>query len=168
MIKRFMTTLQNIPNATSAWEKSCYYKINFKINEKSTVYEAVQKFSAYNIGCLAVTNDKDKIIGLISERDYINKIALLGRSSKSTQVSEICTFEPNISTAYSDDNIHICMNKMLMKNVRHLLVLDKKTNEVIGLMSVKDLIKEVLEEKDDLIKKLGDFKVGKGGYFEHV
>ena len=163
-----MTTLQNIPNATSAWEKSCYYKINFKINEKSTVYEAVQKFSAYNIGCLAVTNDKDKIIGLISERDYINKIALLGRSSKSTQVSEICTFEPNISTAYSDDNIHICMNKMLMKNVRHLLVLDKKTNEVIGLMSVKDLIKEVLEEKDDLIKKLGDFKVGKGGYFEHV
>jgi predicted transcriptional regulator len=167
-MKRFMSTISSVANATSALKKSCYYKIDFKINENSTVYEAVQKFSAYNIGCLAVTNEENKIIGLISERDYINKIALLGRSSKSTQISEICTYGPNIGTAYADDDIQVCMNKMLMKNVRHLLVLDKNSSEVVGLMSIKDLVKEVLDEKNDLIKKLADFKTGKGGYFEHV
>ena len=167
-MRRLMSTLKNIANASSALKKSCYYKIDFKINEKSTVYDAVQKFSAYNIGCLAVTDEENKIVGLISERDYISKIALLGRSSKNTPISEICTYGPNIGTAYADDDIQVCMNKMLMKNVRHLLVLDKKSNEVVGLMSIKDLVKEVLDEKNDLIRKLTDIQTGKGGYFEHV
>jgi len=164
-MKRFFTTLTNNHNAKTAFQKSCYYKIDFKIPENATVYQAIQKFAAYNIGCLAVTNN-DKVVGVISERDYITKIALLGRSSKETKISEICTFEPNLLTAKEDDSIHLCMNKMLLKNTRHLLVLDKEQNNVVGLLSIKDLIKEVLGEKDELIQKLGNFNVGKGGFFE--
>jgi hypothetical protein len=61
MFRRGMSTLKSNSSAITAWQKSCYHKIDFKINQNSTVYEAVQKFSAYNIGCLAVTNDTNKV-----------------------------------------------------------------------------------------------------------
>lgn len=168
MFRRGISTLKSNSNAITAWKKSCYHKIDFKINQNSTVYEAVQKFSAYNIGCLAVINDTNKVIGVISERDYISKIALLGKRSKDTPVSEICTFEPNISVAFDDDDIQACMNKMLLRNTRHLLILDRKKDEVIGLLSIKDLIKEILDEKNELIKNISNLNVGLGGYYEHV
>jgi len=166
IFKRFSSTLANA-TAKSAWKKSCYYKIDFKIKENANVFEAVQKFSAYNIGCLAVTNTDEKVIGIISERDYISKIALLGRSYKETKVSEICTFEPNLSTAKENDNIQDCMNKMLLRNVRHLLILDQDSKDVVGLLSIKDLVKEVMDDKDKIIKTLGEFNIGKGAYLEH-
>lgn len=167
-MRRFYSTLRSIPNAKSAFEKSCYHKIDFKINEKEMVYNAVQRFSAYDIGCLAVTNDHDRIVGVINERDYINKVALLGRSSKSTPVSEICKYEPNVCTALTTDDIHVCMNKMMDRNVRHLLVFEQEKNEIVGIISIRDLIKEVLLEKDKVIKALSNLNTGRGGHFEHT
>lgn len=53
---RFMTTIEESTSARSAWEKSCYYEMDFRISEDATVYEAVQRFAAYDIGCLVTTD----------------------------------------------------------------------------------------------------------------
>lgn len=68
------TTVENRSSAKDALQKSCYFKIDFGISEEATVYEAVQRFAAYNIGALAVTNADKKVIGIVSERDYVSKV----------------------------------------------------------------------------------------------
>lgn len=157
-------TLEEHPSAKSAWEKSCYFEMDFTIPEDATVYEAVQKFAAYDIGCLVTTDASGKISGVISERDYISKIALLGRISKDTLVKEISTKSANLLTASPQDSVDQCMEKMLSKGIRHLPLLDDSGN-VIGMLSVKDLVKTLVKEKDQTIKVLSDFALGKGGHF---
>lgn len=58
-----------------ALEKSCYLKIDFAISQEAMVYEAVQRFAAYKVGALAVTNAEGKVAGIVSERDYICKVS---------------------------------------------------------------------------------------------
>lgn len=71
------TTVENRSSAKDALKKSCYFKIDFGISEEATVYEAVQRFAAYNIGALAVTNADKKVIGIVSERDYVSKVGFV-------------------------------------------------------------------------------------------
>mmetsp|Transcript_16323 Transcript_16323/g.24389 ORF Transcript_16323/g.24389 Transcript_16323/m.24389 type:complete len:187 (+) Transcript_16323:70-630(+) len=151
-------------SAKSAWEKSCYFEMDFTVPESSTVYEAVQKFAAYDVGCLVTTDEAGKISGVVSERDYISKIALLGRKSKDTLVKEISTKTSNLMTAHPEDSVDECMEKMLSKDIRHLPLLDEN-GKVIGMLSVKDLVKTLVTEKDQTIKVLSDFALGKGGHF---
>uniref|UniRef100_A0A7S1XTH5 CBS domain-containing protein n=1 Tax=Phaeomonas parva TaxID=124430 RepID=A0A7S1XTH5_9STRA len=153
--------------ASTAWEKSCYFKIDFKISQDASVYEAVQKFAAYNIGCLVVMKG-DEVAGIISERDYVTKIALLGRKSVDTKVSEVCTSGANMVVARTTDSVQECMGKMLARDIRHLPVVEEETGQVVGMLSVKDLIKELVKEKDEIITKLTDFTMGRGAFFEHV
>jgi CBS domain containing-hemolysin-like protein len=80
-------------------------------------------------------------------------------------VKHICTYTPNIIIAKKNDTLEQCMNKMLIKDIRHLLVIDDSNNEFIGMISIKDVIKEIMRDKDDIITRLTDFKIGKGGYF---
>jgi CBS domain-containing protein len=134
----------------------------------TTKFLACLRFAAYNIGALAVCDANGKVIGVISERDYVCKIALLGRSSKSTPIGEVCTRGPNIVVAKKTDTIQTCMRKMLAKDIRHLPVVDQDKGDVIGMLSIKDLIKELQKEKDDIITKLSDFNIGKGAFFEHT
>ena len=105
-----------------------------------------------------------KISGVISERDYISKVALLGRVSKETLVKEISTKSSNLMTASPHDSVDECMAKMLSKDIRHLPLLDDD-GAVIGMLSVKDLVKTLVLEKDETIKVLSDFALGKGGHF---
>ena len=165
MIRRFASTLRESVNARSAWEKSCYHKIDFTIKDSATVYEAIQKFTAYDIGCLAVKNKDNKVIGVVTERDYVHKVALLDKP-KTTLVSEICTFEPNVRTSSVDDSIYHCMNKILDNNVRHLLIVDNNEKNVVGLLSIKDLVKEVVSQKDSLIRNLANLRTGEGSFYE--
>lgn len=152
-------------SALSVFKNSCYHKIDFKINEENTANNAVKRFAAFNIGCLAVTDAKNEVIGVLSERDYINKVAALEKDDITTKIKDICTYTPNIIIAKKDDSIEQCMNKMLFKDIRHLLIMDDANNECIGMISIKDLIKEIMKDKDDIITRLTDFKIGKGGYF---
>lgn len=149
--------------ASDAWKKSCYVEIDYTIDENMTVYDAVQKFSAYDIGCLVTTAD-DNISGVISERDYVNKIALLGRNSKETIIKEISTKAANLVTASPKDTVDMCMAKMLTKDIRHLPLLDDE-GKVVGMLSIKDLVKSAMEEREKTIKVLSDFALGKGGHF---
>jgi predicted transcriptional regulator len=152
------------PSALTVFNKSCYHKIDFKINENKVVKEAINKFTAFNIGCLAVTDDKDKVIGVISERDYINKVAALGKNDLELKVKDVCTVGP-IIIAKTTDSLDQCMNKMLFKDIRHLLVLDETEKDFIGMISIKDLIKEIQKENTETITRLSDFKLGRGAFF---
>jgi predicted transcriptional regulator len=163
--RRTISTNAGTISAMNVFENSCYHKIDFKINEESSAKEAVIRFSAFNIGCLAVTNSANKVVGVFSERDYIKKIASLDKHSQDVKVKEVCTYEPNIIIAKKDDTIETCMNKMMFKDIRHLLVIDDKNEEFIGMISIKDLIKEIINKNNDIITRLSDFKIGKGGYF---
>ena len=100
--------------------------------------------------------------GIVSERDYICKIALLGRTSKETPVKEIATAGANIITAKNEETVETCMEKMMSKGIRHLPIVDEK-DSVVGMVSIKDLVATVVKEKEDTIKVLSDFALGKGG-----
>mmetsp|Transcript_24908 Transcript_24908/g.42661 ORF Transcript_24908/g.42661 Transcript_24908/m.42661 type:complete len:195 (-) Transcript_24908:321-905(-) len=151
-------------DASYAWNKSCYSGMDYSIGEDSTVYEAVEKFAAYNVGCL-VTKDADgKLSGVVSERDYVTKIALLGETGKSTKVKQISTKVANLVTASPNETVDACMAKMLSRDIRHLPLVDDK-GECVGIISIKDLIKSCLEEKEHTIHSLASFAVGEGGHF---
>lgn len=93
--------------------------------------------STHGCSCLilCISIHIGKISGVISERDYISKIALLGRISKDTLVKEISTKSANLLTASPQDSVDQCMEKMLSKGIRHLPLLDDSGN-VIGMLSV--------------------------------
>ena len=104
------------------------------------------------------------LTGIISERDYISKIALLGRTSKDTKVKEIATQSSKLVTVKPEDPVQMCMEKMLNSDIRHLpLVSDD--GELKGMISIKDLVKTTIKEKEQTIKVLSDFALGKGGVY---
>jgi CBS-domain-containing membrane protein len=91
---RSMATVKEGLTATDAWSKSCYSGIDYTINEDLPVYDAVTKFAAYNVGCLVTVDSTGAISGVVSERDYVCKIALLGKTSKETKVkgTSLCCY----------------------------------------------------------------------------
>lgn len=157
-------TLGEAQSASHAWKKSCYSGIDYSIKDESPALEAVEKFAAYNVGCL-VTKDADgKLSGVVSERDFITKVALLGKTGKTTTVKQISTKVANLIIAKPNDTVDACMEKMLSRDIRHLPLVDDY-GEVVGIISIKDLIKSSLEEKDNTINMLAGFAVGEGGHF---
>mmetsp|Transcript_10982 Transcript_10982/g.24181 ORF Transcript_10982/g.24181 Transcript_10982/m.24181 type:complete len:193 (+) Transcript_10982:84-662(+) len=163
-LRSFAQTVKEGLTATDAWNKSCYSEIDYTVSEDLPVYEAVQKFAAYNIGCLVTTDKDGKISGVVSERDYVCKVALLGKTSKDVSIKEISTKSANLITASPNETVSNCMAKMLMKDIRHLPLLDNDGG-VVGIVSIKDLVKSELKEKEEAIKALSDFALGKGGHF---
>ena len=162
--KRFNSSKTKI-SAISVFQNSCYHKIDFKIHQNDNVNVALNKFTAFNIGCLAVTDDSNKVIGVCSERDYIKKVSSIGKDISNCKIKDICTIGPNIIVARKNDSLETCMHKMLFKDIRHLLIIDDNNDECLGMISIKDLIKEITKKNDDIITRLSDFKIGKGGYF---
>lgn len=151
--------------ALAVFQHSCYRKVDFKIPEDSSVSEVLKRFSALNIGCLAVTNSEKRVVGVVSKRDYINKVASLDKSSTGLIVKDICTFSPNIIVAKTSDSLDTCMNKMLFKDIRHLLIVDDMNPNFVGMLSIKDLIQETMKGHKEIITRLSDFGLGKGAFF---
>mmetsp|Transcript_13299 Transcript_13299/g.19071 ORF Transcript_13299/g.19071 Transcript_13299/m.19071 type:complete len:207 (+) Transcript_13299:167-787(+) len=158
------TSLIEVDDAGDTFKKSCYFEMDFTISEDAMVYEAVQRFAAFDVGAFVTLDANGNISGVISERDYINKVALLGRKSKDTKIKEISTRTANLLTAKPEDSIDDCMKKMLEKSIRHLPLLDDK-GKVIGMLSIKDIVRAVMAEKEKQLKILSDFALGKGGHF---
>lgn len=159
--RQFGTTEQG-GSIMNAWEKSCYHEMNYTISENSTVYEAVEKFSGYDVGALIALDSEGKMAGVISERDYIKKVSLLGKTSKETLVKEVFTQDANVVTVTTSDSIDTAMDKMMAKSIRHLpIVSDDGKNDLVGFVSIKDLIKEVVVDKEDTLRALSDSVFGK-------
>lgn len=127
------------------------------LSQLSTCFQLL--FTIYQNNNLA-----GKISGVVSERDYVCKIALLSKTSKETSIKEISTKSANLIVARPSETVSDCMAKMLLKDIRHLPLLDE-AGGVVGIVSIKDLVKAELKEKQEAIKTLSDFALGKGGHF---
>lgn len=131
----------------------------YSVGPDETVLEAISKMAELNIGALLVTKDKS-LVGIISERDYRNKIILKGRTSKDTPVSQIMVDE--VVCVKPSDNINLCMQLMTSKKIRHLPVLDEKT--LVGVISIGDVVKAVIESQKIEIDSLRNYIATGGGY----
>lgn len=159
---RLFGTVAESPSATDAWKKSCYMEIDFTISEDDDVIEAIQRLAAYDIGCLVTIDVSGNIVGVVSERDMITKIALKNKRAKDTKISEISTKNP--ITATPDTPVDECMELMMEHDIRHLPMLNEE-GSVVGMLSIKDCAKAVLAEKEECINTLSDFALGRGGTF---
>ena len=118
----------------------------------STVLEALEVMAEKEIGAVIVIED-EHLIGIFSERDYARKVVLQGKSSKDTPVREIMT--DKVVCVRPEQTIDDCMGLMTDKRIRHLPVLEHK--KVIGVISIGDVVKEMLSEKEFVIKQLESY-----------
>ena len=127
----------------------------FSIAPESTVYDALELMVDKNVGALLVTED-EKLIGIFTERDYARKVILKGKASKDTLISEIMTEYP--LTITPDDTIETCMQLMTNKFIRHLpVVMDDR---VVGVISIGDVVKFIIEEQKFIIENLEHYITG--------
>jgi len=115
----------------------------------ATVFEALAIMADKEIGSLVVMQD-DKPVGLFSERDYARNIILKGRTSKQTQVSEVMS--SHVVVAHPEQTVEDCMAIMTEKRVRHLPVM--QDNQLIGIISIGDLVKAIIENQQFVIEQL--------------
>jgi CBS domain-containing protein len=107
-----------------------------------TAYKALELMSEENLGALLVI-DKGKVVGLFSERDYARKVILKGKSSKTTNVSELMTKE--VLFVDPRTSVEDCMSLMTEKRVRHLPVMEKK--QLVGLVTQGDVVKQLIADQ---------------------
>ncbi len=121
----------------------------WSVSPRETAYEALQIMSDQNLGALLVI-DKRGVVGIFSERDYARKVILKGKSSKTTPVSELMTKK----VLYIDPGTTVedCMALMTEKDVRHLPVIEK--NQLVGLVTVGDVLKQLIEDQKFEIQEL--------------
>ena len=128
------------------------------VTPATPVFDAVKLMAEKNIGALLVLEDQ-KIVGIITERDYARKIVLMGRSSKETPVREIMTFP--VMYVRPDQSNEECMALMTDNRVRHLPVVDE--GKLIGLVSIGDLVKDIISEQKFIIDQLEHYIKGDRG-----
>lgn len=119
------------------------------ISPDDTVFEALRLMATKGVGALLVTKD-EKMVGIISERDYARKVILKGRTSRDTLVSEIMTSE--VFTVHPDQTVEECMGLMTEKRVRHLPVLEN--DRLIGVISIGDVLKDIIYRQRQVISEM--------------
>lgn len=127
----------------------------WSVRPDDTVYDAVKLMADKSIGCLLVLDD-DKLLGVVTERDYARKVVLEGHSSREMQVSDVMTRK--VLCVTPERTTDECMALMTDKRVRHLPVLDHK--RVVGVVSIGDLVKAVISEQQILIDQLQHYITG--------
>ncbi|NUM44058.1 MAG: CBS domain-containing protein [Anaerolineales bacterium] len=126
------------------------------VSPEATVYEALEVLAAKNIGAVLVL-DQGRLCGILSERDYTRKVVLAGRSSRTTQVSEIMT--ERVLVISPDDSIDKCMALMTDKRVRHLPVMEKE--RLVGVISIGDVVRALIEDQEFMIEQLETYITGR-------
>jgi len=146
-----MTTLTHILNAKPD------HKI-YTIGPDDLVFDAVKVMAERNIGALVVV-EGNQIVGMITERDYARKVVLLARSSTTTRVREIMTSSVMyVRPSHTSDE---CMALMTEHRLRHLPVIDKE--RLVGLISIGDLVKDIISEQKFIIDQLEHYIIGDRG-----
>jgi CBS domain-containing protein len=122
------------------------------VSPSTTVLDALKVMADREIGAVIVIDD-GHLVGIFSERDYARKVVLQGKASKDTPVREIMT--EKVVCVRPEQTIDDCMGLMTDKRIRHLPVLEHK--KVIGVISIGDVVKEMLSEKEFVIKQLESY-----------
>ena len=122
------------------------------IGPDARVYDALKLMAEKDVGALVVL-DAGKLAGIISERDYARKVILQGKSSYDIPVREIMT--ARVVTVQPPHSVEDCMGLMTKHRVRHLPVVDGE--RLVGVLSIGDLVKEVIAEQEQTIKQLESY-----------
>ena len=124
----------------------------FSIAPEASVFEALKLMAEKEVGALVVTQG-GQLAGIISERDYARKVILYGKSSHDIPVREIMTGK--VVTVQPDQTVDDCMGLMTNKRIRHLPVMEG--DRLVGMLSIGDLVKEVIAEQEQTIKQLESY-----------
>ncbi len=130
----------------------------WSVTPDTLVYRALQLLNEKGIGALLVM-EKGELIGIVSERDYARKVILEGKSSKETYTKDIMSGK--IYVISPENTVEECMALMTEKRVRHLPVVDRKNNQVLGVISIGDVLKSIISEQKILIDNLSNYIMGK-------
>jgi CBS domain-containing protein len=121
----------------------------YATSPEASVYDALQQMAEKNIGALIVF-EGERLVGLISERDYARKIVLKNKFSRETAVTEIMS--RNVVTVAPDKNLEECMEVITEHRVRHLPVVED--DRVLGIISIGDVVKGIIDHKEFIIEQL--------------
>jgi CBS domain-containing protein len=121
----------------------------WSIAPDAPVYDAIKLMANKGVGALLVL-EAGKLVGIVSERDYARKVILKGKTSKGTPVKGIMT--PHVIYTSPDQTIEKCMALMTAKHIRHLPVLEG--DQLVGIVSIGDLVKAIISEQATLIQQL--------------
>ncbi len=127
----------------------------WSIEPNATVYDAIRLMADKEIGALAVV-DEDRLVGIISERDYARKVILENKSSKQTPVRDIMTLR--VIYALPSQTIEECMATMTKHKIRHMPVIDDE--RIVGMLSLKDLAKAIISDQRSIIDDLETYIMG--------
>jgi CBS domain-containing protein len=128
----------------------------FSVAPTVTVYKAIELMSLKNIGGLLITDEQGRLLGIFTERDYARRLILKGKSSKDTLIGEIMTENP--VTVSPDNSIEDCMKTMTNRFIRHLPVVDD--GELVGMISIGDVVRYIIEEQRGIIEDLEFYITG--------
>jgi len=124
----------------------------FAVSRDTFVLEALQIMTEKNISALLIIED-EKLLGIFTERDYARKVVLHGKSSKNTAIQDIMTANPH--TISPADSIESCMVLMTNNHFRHLPIVEE--DKVIGMLSIGDLVKFIIEDQKQTIDHLQSY-----------
>jgi len=128
----------------------------FSVKPEATVLEALKLMSEKNTGA-AMVMDGNKVVGILSERDCVRKVELAGKTVKNTKVSEIMTSK--VLYVEAGQSLEECMAIMIEKNIRHLPVYEN--GSLLGLISVRDVLKQVVDYQKFMISHLEHYIAGR-------
>jgi CBS domain-containing protein len=128
----------------------------YSLKPSDPVIDGIRLMAEKAVGALLVM-DGDKLVGILSERDYARKVILLGRSSMDTPVSAIMTPAPLV-TVKPGNNVRECMRLMHSRRIRHLPVVEG--DKVLGVLSIGDIVRAIIHEQDAEIQQLTQYIAG--------
>ena len=123
---------------------------------EATVYDSLRLMAAKDVGALVVL-DGDKLVGIVSERDYARKIILQGKSAKKTLVGDVMT--QNVLTVHPGQTVQECMSLLVDNHIRHLPVMLEE--RVIGVISIGDVMNDIIYQQKKSIRSLEDQLLGR-------
>lgn len=127
------------------------------IGVHATVFEAIAKMEERNVGSIIVLDDFGRLAGIFTERDYLRRIVLQNRTSKTTLIQEVMS--GNVITAAASFPVEKCMDLMTEERIRHVPVIED--GRILGIVSIGDLVKHLCMERSHEIKNLTDYINGR-------